>query len=153
MTRVLMVMVGLLMGLSAAPVHAQSAAEREIRDLEKNYNDAYAANDLAAYFGYLAPDFAQWLPSGRTDKASYEASWTRYVKGGGKVLEAEISELQVKIGPSGDSAVASYLLRVKTRSARGVESEETNQETDVWFKRDGAWKIIYLHYSPAPKRP
>jgi ketosteroid isomerase-like protein len=153
MMRAWMLMVGLLVLHGAMPAYAQSTAEQEIRDLEKKYNDAYAANDLTAYFGYLASDFAQWLPSGRTDKASYEASWTRYIKGGGKVLEAEISELQVKIGPSGDSAVASYLLRVKTRSARGVESEETNQETDVWFKRDGAWKIVYLHYSPAAKRP
>jgi ketosteroid isomerase-like protein len=153
MKRVAMMMVGLLVCLNAGPAGAQLAAEKEIRDLEQKYNAAYAANDLPTYFGYLAADFAQWLPSGRTDKASYEASWTRYIKGGGTVLEAEILDLQVKIGPSGDSAVASYLLRVKTRSARGVESEETNQETDVWFKRDGAWKIVYLHYSPAPKRP
>src|SRR5688572_9157102 len=99
MKRALIVAIGLFLGMNALPAHAQSAAEKEIRDLEQKYNDAYAANDLPAYFGYLASDFAQWLPSGRTDKASYEASWTRYIKGGGKVLEAEISDLQVKVGP------------------------------------------------------
>ncbi|MGH9143949.1 MAG: hypothetical protein ACRD2I_22655 [Vicinamibacterales bacterium] len=33
----------------------------------------------------MTPDFIQWLPSGRPDKASYEKSWTRFITGGGKV--------------------------------------------------------------------
>jgi ketosteroid isomerase-like protein len=134
------------------PAAAQSASgvEQQIRDLEQQYNGAYAANDLPRYFAFLADDFAQWLPSGRTDKAAYQQSWTRFITGGGKVLSAEISDLQVKVGPSGDSAVASYHLHVKTQSARGV-SDERYQETDVWFKRDGQWKVIYLHYSAAPQ--
>ena len=140
--------------LSAPQVARQStaAAELEVREFEQKYNGAYAANDLPTYFSYLAPDFAQWLPSGRTDKAAYQESWTRFITGGGKVLAAELSELQIKIGPNGDTAVASYLLHVKTHSARG-DSDDTYQETDVLFKRDGAWKVVYLHYSPAPKRP
>src|SRR5262249_22826052 len=125
--------------------------EAQIREFETVYNAAYAANDLPKYFSYLAPDFAQWLPSGRTDKAAYQQSWTRFINGGGKVLSAEFSDLQIKVGPSGDTAVASYLLHVKTHSTRG-DSDETYQETDVLFKRDGAWKVVYLHYSPAPKK-
>jgi ketosteroid isomerase-like protein len=128
-----------------------SAVEQEIRDFEQKYNAAYAANDLPTYFSYLAPDFSQWLPSGRSDKAAYQQSWTRFINGGGRVLSADLSELQIKVSPSGDSAVASYMLRVKTKSSRG-ESDETYQETDVLFKRDGAWKVVYLHYSPAPTK-
>jgi len=137
----------------SAPAHAQSssAVEAQIRDLEQKYNAAYAANDLPTYFSYLAPDFAQWLPSGRTDKAAYQTSWTRFITNGGKVLSAELSDVKVNVGPSNDTAVVSYLLNVKTQSARGT-SDERYQETDVWFKRDGAWKIVYLHYSAAPER-
>ena len=138
--------------VGAQPRASATAAEAEVRDVEQKYNAAYAANDLPTYFGYLAPDFAQWLPSGRSDKAAYQASWTKFITGGGKVLSAELAELQVKVGPAGDSAVASYLLHVKTQSAKGTVSDETYQETDVLFKRDGAWKVVYLHYSPAPKK-
>lgn len=143
-----------LVAMLAAPnmsAQTASAVEQEIREFEQKYNGAYAANDLPTYFAYLAPDFSQWLPSGRTDKAAYQQSWTRFINGGGRVLSADISDLQIKIGPSGDSAVASYLLRVKTKSSRG-ESDETYQETDVLFKRDGAWKVVSLHYSPAPAK-
>ena len=108
--------------LAAAPAAAQSpaAVEQQIRDLEQKYNAAYAANDLPAYFSYLADDFGQWLPSGRTDKASYQTSWTRFITGGGKVLSAELSDVQVKVSPASDTAVVSYLLHVKTQSARGT---------------------------------
>lgn len=147
-----MLLIGsLVLALQVAAPRPATTAEQEIRDFEQKYNGAYAANDLPTYFSYLAPDFVQWLPSGRTDKASYQQSWTRFITGGGKVLAADFSDLQIKIGPSGDTAVASYLLHVNTHSARG-DSDETFQETDVLFRRDGAWKVVYLHYSAAPKK-
>ena len=93
--------------LVALPAAAQSpaAVEQQIRELEQKYNAAYAANDLPTYFSYLADDFGQWLPSGRTDKASYQTSWTRFITGGGKVLSAELTAVQVKVSPT-DSAAA-----------------------------------------------
>ena len=106
--------------LAAIPAAAQSAVEQQIRDVEQQYNAAYAANDLPKYFSFLADDFGQWLPSGRTDKASYQTSWTKFITGGGKVLSAELSDVQIKVGPGEDTAVASYLLHVKTQSARGA---------------------------------
>ena len=150
MIRVVVCWLILLMALPAA-AQSPMAVEQQIRELEQKYNAAYAANDLPTYFSYLADDFGQWLPSGRTDKASYQTSWTRFITGGGKVLSAELSDVQVKVSPSGDSAVVSYLLHVKTQASRGT-SDETYQETDVWFKRNGAWKIVYLHYSAAAPR-
>src|SRR5215468_10936634 len=132
--------------LAAVPAAAQSPAA-----IEQQYNAAYAANDLPTYFSYLADDFGQWLPSGRTDKASYQTSWTRFITGGGKVLSAELSDVQVKVSPAGETAVVSYLLHVKTQSSRGT-ADETYQETDVWFKRNNQWKVVYLHYAAAPAR-
>jgi len=41
---------------------------------------------------------------------------------------------------------------VKARSAKGEVSDEYFQESDIFFKREGAWKIVHLHYSPAPKQ-
>jgi len=126
--------------------------EQQIRELEDKVNDAYAANDLTAYFSYYAPDFSQWLPEGRTDLATYQKEWTGFIHGGGRVESANYSGLHIQVGPSGDTAVASYILRVRTRNAKGEVSEEDNQESDVFLKRQGVWKIIFLHYSLAPKK-
>jgi len=126
--------------------------EQQIHELEDKVNAAYAANDLTAYFSYYAPDLSQWLPEGRTDLATYQKEWTGFIHGAGRVESANYSDLHIQVGPSGDTAVASYILRVRTRNAKGEVSEEDNQESDVFFNRGGAWKIVFLHYSPAPKK-
>lgn len=126
--------------------------EQQIRELEERVNAAYAANDLPAYFSYYAADFSQWLPEGRTDLPTYQKDWTRFIQGGGRVESATFSDLHIQVGPSDDTDVASYILHVRTPNAKGEVSEEDNQESDVFFKRGGVWKIIFLHYSPAPKK-
>ena len=85
-------------------------------------NAAYAANDLPTYFSYYSKDFTQWLPEGRTDLPQYEKMWTGFIKSGGAVESDEISDMHIQIGPSGDTAVASYLLHVKTRSPKKKRS-------------------------------
>ena len=114
-------------------------------------NAAYLSNDLPAYFAYYADDFVQWLPEGRTDLEKYKKDWTAYVGAGNKVAGVEIRELVVRVDAAEDSAVASYTLYVKTKLADGKVTEEENQETDVWFKKAGTWKIAHVHYSDAPK--
>jgi ketosteroid isomerase-like protein len=130
----------------------QSIAEKEILDLEDKMNTIYAVNDLPNYFKYYADDFTQWLPDGRTDLPQYKKEWTAFIQGGGRIESNQISDMHLQIDPGGDTAVASYLAHVKTRSQNGKVSDETFHETDVWFKRDGTWKIVHLHYSPAPKK-
>lgn len=133
-------------------VRTQSNAEKEVRDLEQKINVAYAANDLPTYFAYYSPDFTQWLPEGRTNLPEYEKMWTDYVKNVARVESVELSDVHVQVSPSGDAAVASYLLHVKSRTVKGEITEEDNQESDVLFKKDGTWKVVFLHYSPAPKK-
>jgi ketosteroid isomerase-like protein len=144
------VAVGFLLLPSA--VKTQSNAEKEVRDLEQKMNAAYATNDLSTYFAYYSQDLTQWLPEGRTDLPEYEKMWTGYVKNVARVESVELSDVHVQVGPSGDAAVVSYLLHVKSRSVKGEITEEDNQESDVLFKRDGAWKVVFLHYSAAPKK-
>ncbi|MBS1840924.1 MAG: nuclear transport factor 2 family protein [Acidobacteria bacterium] len=133
--------------------YAQPAsAEQEIRDFEKRANAAYEANDLAKYFSFYADDFTQYLPEGRTDLPAYKKEWTDYIGQGNRVEKVELSDMQVQIGPSGDSAVASYILHVRTKLKDGKITEEDNQESDVLFKRNGQWKVVFLHYSAAPKQ-
>jgi len=137
-------------GLQAKP--PAEKVEDQIRDLEEKINAAYAANDLPLYFSFYANDFSQWLPEGRTDLPTYQKDWTKFIQGGARVQAATLSDLLIQVGPSGDTAVASYILHVRIRNAKGEVSEEDNQESDVFFKRNGTWKIVFLHYSSAPKK-
>jgi ketosteroid isomerase-like protein len=138
----------------AMPCAAQSqgSVEKEILVLEQNMNEVYAANDLPKYFSYYSSDFTQWLPEGRTDLPQYETEWTAFINKGNRVESYDISDMHIQVGPSGDVVVASYLLGVKIRSPKGEVSNESNHETDVWFKREGVWKVVHLHYSAAAKK-
>ncbi len=128
-----------------------NSPEQDVRDVEQRANAAYEANDLPKYFSFYADDFTQYLPEGRSDLAAYKKEWTGYIGEGNRVQKVALSDLHVQIGPSGDSAVASYILHVQTTLKDGKITDEDNQESDVLFKRNGQWKIVFVHYSAAPK--
>lgn len=136
--------------LAAVPSLTRADARADIDRLEKDFNAAYAANDLDKYFGYYSDDAVFWFPEGRTDVPSYRKMWTAYIQGGAKLQSCTLSDVHLKFSPQGDAAVASYLLRVKTLEANQKMTDEVFQETDVWFKSAGGWKIAQVHYSAAP---
>src|SRR5579863_4330474 len=129
-----------------------ASAEDEIKDFEQKANAAYEANDLPKYFSFYAGDFSQFLPEGRSDLAAYRKEWGEYIGEGNRVQKVELSDMHIQVGPSKDTAVASYLLHVRTKLKDGKITDEDNQESDVLFKRNGEWKVVFLHYSAAPKK-
>lgn len=139
----------LIFGFASAPGTAGPKAD--IRQLEQEFNAAYAANDLDKYFAYYSDDAVLWFPEGRTDVPSYKKMWTAYINGGAALKAATISDLHIRFSPAGDTAIASYQLRVKTQQADKSVIDEDFQETDVWFKMAGNWKLTHVHYSAAPK--
>jgi ketosteroid isomerase-like protein len=133
-----------LAGLAAAGPKA------DINQLEKDFNAAYAANDLDKYFGYYTDDAILWFPEGRTDIPSYKKEWTEYIKSGAQILAGTMADTHVRFSPQGDTAIASYELHLKTQEADKKVKDEVFQETDVWFKTAAGWKIAHVHYAPAP---
>src|SRR5215510_3001886 len=129
-----------------------ASAEDEVRELEQRVNAAYEANDLPKYFSFYAADFSQFLPEGRTDLDAYKKEWMAYIGEGNRVQKVDFSDLHIQVGPNKDTAVASYILHVRTKLKDGKITEEDNQESDVLFKRNGQWKIVFLHYSAVPKK-
>jgi ketosteroid isomerase-like protein len=138
--------------LAASARPRPTPAEDEVRDLEQRANAAYEANDLPKYFSFYAPDFSQFLPEGHTDLDAYRKEWTAYIGEGNRVQKVDISDLHIQVGPNKDTAVASYILHVRTKLKDAKVTEEDNQESDVLFKRNGQWKIVFLHYSAVPKK-
>ena len=156
--RIWMATTALAAGLvMAAPTMAgaqgAAAAEAEVRKIIADYNAAYERNDLDTYFKAFAPDLTQWFPEGRVDLPSYRASWTKYIAAGNRNEKVEVRDLRVQVSPSADAAVATYILRVTLRTAKGEVSTEDNQETDVLYKRGGTWTIVHVNYAPAKAKP
>jgi ketosteroid isomerase-like protein len=130
---------------------ARAKAEAQVKAAVLGANIAYAKNDLPVYWTFYGQDLTQWWPEGRVDLPTYKTQWEKFVKDGGRVEQADVSDLVIQLGPSNDTAVASYRLTVTTRQPDGKATTEVMHETDVLFWRLGAWKVVHLHYSPEKK--
>ena len=136
---------------TAAGTSADTAAiEKQIAQLEREVNDAYAGNDLPKYFGYYADDMSAIFSNTRTTLADYRSSWTKSVQGGEPIEAVKIADMQIRVSPAGDTAVASYQIDVRTKHKDAKSTNEHAIETDVWTRRAGAWKITHVHYCPNP---
>ncbi len=143
------------LGLAAATAGATPSPEDEIRRLEAEVNAAYAANDLPKYFSYYADDLRAMYPDGPTTLPAYKKEWTQFIKDGGAILAFTYTDVQIQVSPAGDAAVATYRAAVRTRNPGKAPVDENYLETDVFFKRGTAWKIVEVHYSQvqAPDKP
>jgi ketosteroid isomerase-like protein len=138
----------LLLTCAAAP-----SPEQEVRDAETAINTAYAANDLPTYFSYYAPDLRALYPEGPTTLPEYRKSWTATIKSGAKMVGFSDRGMVIQVSPSQDAAVASYQATAQQKNADDTVATQQFNETDVWFKRDGQWKIVEIHYSEIPTKP
>ncbi len=145
------VFLSLVLFFGAASSQCIAGPKADIRQLEQESNAAYAANDLDKYFGYYTDDAIFWFPEGRTDVPSYKKEWSDFLKSGGGIKAGTTSDMHIRFSPHGDAAVASYLLHLTTQDADKKVHTEDYQETDVWFKTEGGWKIAHVHYSEVPK--
>ena len=128
------------------------AVERKITLLEQVWNDAYGANDLQKYFSYYTATPTLVFDNKRTALADYRTEWAAATKTE-PVVSAKISDLKIEIGPSEDTAVASYRLDVSTKHADGKVTVDHAFEMDVWFKRGSDWRVGAVSYSVTPTNP
>jgi ketosteroid isomerase-like protein len=132
--------------LPAAQATTNPATEQEITRLEQVWNDAYGANDLPKYFGYYSENPILVFYNKRTTLAEYRKMWAEATKTE-PVQSAKISDLKIQVEPSGDTAIASYQLEVRTKHPDGKTTAEHAFETDVWSKLKGEWRVSVVHYS------
>lgn len=130
-----------------------ASIDQEIRQLEKESNDAYAANDLPKYFSFYADDATLIFYNERTTVPAYRKMWTESTKT--EPLESvKLSDVVVRVLPSKDTAIASYQIDVRTRHPNAKSTDEHAFETDVWTKLPAGWKLTHVHYSVTPaKKP
>lgn len=130
----------------AATASAQgNRAEEEVRQTILALTAAYK-DDLPKYFSYYDPNTVMlWSMRGRVTVKEYQ-DMTKNRK---NYESTGADDLRIQVSPSGDAAVASYVLTTKTAG----EEPELWQLSPTLFRRDGKWQIVYLHVSQPTRRP
>lgn len=131
----------------SAMAEQHDSVKAEVRDAVKAFNDAYGSNRVEDYFHYYADDASLYFDGARQDVQDYHDEWAAMIDGGGGVERNELSDLQVRVMPGGDVALASYFIDYRLRTPNGDVSAAKAFESDVWQRIGGDWKIVGLHYS------
>ncbi len=97
----------------------------------------HSAEDMSSYEWYIAPQ--------RIDGLDFHLA---LIAGGGNGGSSRLDMLTPRVQVYGDTAVVSYTL-LKTAFGEDTPSQfSTMNETRVFVKLEGVWKMVHLHKSP-----
>jgi len=139
-------LIALLISLPATAKELTST-EAAVINAVKEFNAAYGDNRVETYFSNYADDASLFFDGMRQTVSGYHTMWSKLINGGAAVEKNDLSDIQVRVLPGGDAAVATYFIDYRLRGADGSVSAAKAFETDVWQMIDGKWKIVALHYS------
>ena len=125
--------------------------DSQLKTAIEKYDRAVAAKDVATVKSLLAPDVLLYEHSVRND--GLQDVFENHLKP--EILEFQDLELDfsdVRITSGTDLALVTRQYRVRGKLGERV-IDATGNETMVWRKVAGSWKIVHIHYSHACPRP
>ncbi len=127
----------------------REAALNELRLAIKTFYDAYFAQNWDMYYTFISEDIVLVDKSGDVmDLAEYESRAAQDADSLGELLtdSLDFAAVDVRLAPDGNSGIAYSRLPYLYRNSDGEETTITFAETDVWWKIDGSWKVVHIHF-------
>ena len=136
--------------LLAIPARADSADEREIRDLEANYSKAVNAKDLDNIMKTYVPDESLFVfdavpPRQYVGAAAYRKDWQEFLGFFNGPVKFSISDLA--ISTNGDLGYSHSIQSVTGTDSKGQSIALNLRVTDIYRKTGGKWLIVHEHIS------
>jgi len=97
----------------------------------------HSAEDMSSYEWYIAPQ--------RIDGLAFHLA---LIEAGGNGTSSRLDMLTPRIQVYGDTAIVNYTLLKTAISETTPPQFSTINETRVFVKLDGVWKMVHLHKSP-----
>jgi len=130
-------------GLGGCAPHADVAAEeRTIRELERRWVKAVAAEDTTAIGNVYAED-GEFLPPGAprvSGRAAVRSAWAGILKAPNLSLTFESSK--VVVSSAGDLAVATGPYKLRLDGPKGQRIEDAGKFVEAWTRVNGEWKVL-----------
>lgn len=126
-------------------------AEQEVRTAVESYNRAFVGKDLAALKALLAPDIVLYEHSVRN--IGLDDVWENHLRPEVAAFEGTRADFtDVRVWASRDLALVTRQYAI-TATMNGRPIDARGNETMAWALRDGAWKVVHIHYSHPCPRP
>lgn len=123
--------------------NSSDTASGKIVALEREWNAAYKAGDVAKMNSLLADDFIITIEDGRTfSKSGYIAL------NGNSTVRVEVSDMtDVKVRMHGASIAVVTCSYHEKGTSQNKPYEYHDRFTDVWMMIEGKWQIIVSQYA------
>jgi uncharacterized protein (TIGR02246 family) len=137
----------LLFALIVPPAFAQTADPiQEVRQLEREWLDAYEKHDSAAMQRIVADDFTIVFPDGGSQtKADIMAMMER--GRASKRPSPRFTTEDVNARAYGNTVILSGRVVTHMKRPDGTEGREESRYTDTYIRLDGRWQVVASHLS------
>lgn len=135
----------------SVPARGQSP-EAEVRAAVAEYNRAMQEKDLPALKALLAPEILLYEHSVRN--IGLDDVWEHHLRPEVSAFEnmrADFTDVRMTATPELALVTRQYAIQA-TMNGRPIDAR--GNETMVWARREGAWRVVHIHYShPCPRPP
>jgi ketosteroid isomerase-like protein len=115
---------------------------------------AWVRREIAAYISYYWEDAHIFAVDTSVSVPELRRSFASIVSEGGGPLSIDLPrDIDLMISQSGDAVTTSYQWRSSYRMSDGVDYDRLSYETNVWYRREGVWKIARMHLTRLSMRP
>lgn len=139
------------LGIGCVRVAAGQSPETEVRAAVEAYNSAMVRKDLPALKSLLAQDIVLYEHSVRN--IGLDDVWEHHLKpevSGFDDMHADFTD--VRISATSDMALVTRQYSIQaTMNGRPIDAK--GNETMVWVRREGVWRVAHIHYSHPCPRP
>jgi ketosteroid isomerase-like protein len=118
----------------------------EISELHRKRGQDWVQRRADAYLSYYWDDALLFTVDQRIALPELRRAFVALLASGGGPLTIELPEVDnIVISSGGDAATTTFEWRARSRSEDSIDTDRTYYETDVWYRRNGVWKIIRMH--------
>lgn len=128
--------------------------EHEIWEVLQRHLNSIFNGDVKTYEDSTSEDLALyewWVTPHRQDGLDFHRFMIEHRWAGEGDYRFDLLEPRLQL--YGETAIVSYTLMVSRARPEGGVEHRTHNESRVLIKRDGQWKIVHVHKSPAWAAP
>ena len=124
--------------------------EHEIWDTLHRHLNSVFSGDVKTYVDTTSEDlslYEWWITPHRQDGLDFHRFMIEHRWAGAGDYRYDLLEPRLQL--YGDTAIVTYTFMLSTANPEGGVEHRTHNESRVLIKRDGQWKVVHVHKSPA----
>jgi calcium/calmodulin-dependent protein kinase (CaM kinase) II len=129
-------------------VDAHARDEEELLQLSRRLLDAIVVGDWDLYVALCDPSLTCFEPEARGVLVTGLEFHRFYFRERQAADAAQTTLIEPEVRMLGaDAAAVTYVRLVQSRDAAGVAHTSRSEETRIWQRRGGRWRLVHLHRS------